>query len=626
MANRAPGVHVEEVERGAKPIEGVSTSTVGFLGKTERGPTEPRLVTSYADFRRLYGGYIDDSYLAPAVEGFFTNGGGRAFIGRVTTATNGGEATLLAGTGGSEPAGGEGELGADPAVIDLGPSATSGDSTTVTVENLGESGHADIVVASGDLSISDDPDDEWTASLAAAGDLTVGPGETGDVTVDYSGDGSPTTATLTINHDGSGPPVEVALHAGAGVMDVDTIGPGEWGSHVMVLVDDGTMYSRGDNQLFRLTLRYWADDDDLKVAKKYHGDTDNDAVPEPDVEEEYDDLSPVPSASNFYESVVNPASNLVDLTQNQPGRPANTPTNAPTWLSWSDGGGGDIDSTTFDGNVTDPPNDRTGFAGFETVDDISIVCVPDENEYGLGPKIRQHCTEMGDRIGITQAPQKTGNPSDVSPPVNSDYTAFYYPWIEVVSSETGNEMLVPPGGHVAGIYARSDSEHGVHKAPANEVVRGARSLQFDLTDKDQAGLNARGINCIRSFRGRGIRVWGARTTSPDPAWKYLNVRRLFLYLRESIEEGTQWVVFESNDEDLWARVEQTIENFLTGVWEDGALMGTSPEDAFFVKCDRTTMTQNDIDNGRLVCEIGVAPVKPAEFVIFEISQWTGSAE
>jgi len=188
------------------------------------------------------------------------------------------------------------------------------------------------------------------------------------------------------------------------------------------------------------------------------------------------------------------------------------------------------------------------------------------------------------------------------------------------------KKLIPPGGYMAGIYARSDVERGVHKAPANETVRGVVDLQLPIGKGEQDVLNPRGVNCIRAFPGRGIRVWGARTLSSDPSWKYINVRRLFLYLEESIDEGTQWVVFEPNSEILWARVIQTISNFLKGAWKSGALMGLTPEEAFFVKCDRTTMTQDDINNGRLIVLIGVAPVKPAEFVIFRIAQWTNNAE
>jgi phage tail sheath protein FI len=205
------------------------------------------------------------------------------------------------------------------------------------------------------------------------------------------------------------------------------------------------------------------------------------------------------------------------------------------------------------------------------------------------------------------------------------YAAFYYPWIRIVDPVTQTIKTVPPGGHVAGIYARTDIERGVHKAPANEKIAGAVDVEFPVTKGDQDILNPKGVNCIRQFRGRGILVWGARTLSDNTYWKYINVRRLFNYIEESIEEGTQWVVFEPNDERLWARVRATIIQFLTRVWRDGALMGTKPDEAFFVRCDRTTMTQDDIDNGRLICIIGIAPVKPAEFVIFRMTQWYGGS-
>jgi len=197
-------------------------------------------------------------------------------------------------------------------------------------------------------------------------------------------------------------------------------------------------------------------------------------------------------------------------------------------------------------------------------------------------------------------------------------------------------ILVPPAGHVAGIYARTDIERGVHKAPANEEVRGIITqdlngsrgpLEFKLTKGDHDILNPRGIDVIRDFRTsrRGVRVWGARTMTSDPEWKYVNVRRLFIFVEESIDQGTQWVVFEPNDEYTWARVRRSITNFLITVWRSGALMGTTQDEAFFVKVDRTTMTQDDLDNGRLICYIGIAPVKPAEFVIFRISQKTADA-
>jgi phage tail sheath protein FI len=232
---------------------------------------------------------------------------------------------------------------------------------------------------------------------------------------------------------------------------------------------------------------------------------------------------------------------------------------------------------------------------------------------------------MKDRFAIIQSKEVDAPVGKLMPPLDSKCAAFYYPWIKVIDPLTQSKKLVPPCGHIAGVYARSDTERGVHKAPANEVLRGALELQFPISRAKQDILNPRGVNCIRVFPGRGIRIWGARTVSSDPIWKYVNIRRLFLYVGESIEEGTQWVVFEPSNERLWARVNQTVTQFLLGVWKSGALIGSSPAEAFFVRCDRTTMTQDDIDNGRLVCVIGIAATKPAEFVILRIAQWQGGS-
>jgi phage tail sheath protein FI len=187
----------------------------------------------------------------------------------------------------------------------------------------------------------------------------------------------------------------------------------------------------------------------------------------------------------------------------------------------------------------------------------------------------------------------------------------------------GKDIAVPPSGHVAGLYARNDNERGVHKAPANDVLRGVVQVVSPVTKGEQDTLNPVGVNCIRPFTGRGIRVWGARTLSSDPAWRYINVRRLFSFVEKSIERGTQWVVFEPNDPDLWARVRRDVGAFLTGVWRSGALFGLSPDQAFFVKCDEELNPPDVRDRGQLIIEIGLAPVKPAEFVIFRLSQFAG---
>ena len=276
-----------------------------------------------------------------------------------------------------------------------------------------------------------------------------------------------------------------------------------------------------------------------------------------------------------------------------------------------------------DNEEAQPSEHRKGLTAFKAIDEISILYSPEtETVPGLIDILVEHCEELKDRFAIIDAKENAGyissiNPGDVH---DTKYAAYYYPWLEIIDPKTGMKRRIPPGGHVAGIYARTDIERGVHKAPANEVTRGAVGLQFKLNDREQKILNPKGVNVIRAFPGRGIRVWGARTLSSDTSWKYVNVRRLFIYLEESIQKGTQWAVFEPNDERLWARINLTITEFLTRVWRDGALMGTKREEAFYVRVDRTTMTQDDIDNGRLIAEIGVAPVKPAEFVIFRIAQ------
>jgi phage tail sheath protein FI len=242
-----------------------------------------------------------------------------------------------------------------------------------------------------------------------------------------------------------------------------------------------------------------------------------------------------------------------------------------------------------------------------------------------------HCELMGDRVAILDAPPAL-NAQQVKEwrvdkaGYDSKYATLYWPWVKVFDPLSGQATHVPPSGHVAGIWARNDDTRGVHKAPGNEVVRGAISLELNLTKGEHDQLNPVGINCIRAFPGRGIRVWGARTLSSDPSWRYLNVRRLFNFVEESIFEGTQWVVFEPNDQRLWGRVKRTITAFLLRVWRDGALFGATPDQAFFVKCDEENNPAEVRDAGQLIVDIGIAPVKPAEFVVFRIAQFSGGAE
>jgi phage tail sheath protein FI len=272
---------------------------------------------------------------------------------------------------------------------------------------------------------------------------------------------------------------------------------------------------------------------------------------------------------------------------------------------------------------------EAALAGFAAIDEIAIVAVPGATDPAIQSAVISHCERLGERFAILDgqllAEGTPWTPGTVRGTVgNSKYAALYFPWITVYNPATNANLTVPPSGHVAGIYARVDSERGVHKAPANERIRGALALQWRLSRADQDGLNPAGINVIRELNG-AITLWGARTLGGDAngEWKYVNVRRLFLYLRESIDEGTQWVVFEPNTPALWSKITRNVTAFLTNVWRAGALFGNTPAEAFYVRCDASTNPPEVRDLGQVVTEVGVAVARPAEFVVFRISQWGG---
>jgi phage tail sheath protein FI len=512
----SPGVYVEEVDTGNKPIEGVATSTLGSLGVPERGPMQATLVTSFSEYRRQFGGYVENRYLAYGLEGFFQNGGKRAFVARVASAT------------------------------------------------------------------------------AAPSTLTIGS------------------------------------------FVITAAGPGTWGDRVFVKISDAGI---GDPNLFKLTLIYY----DAAMAAATHVDPTHPAslLPansakrrEPTLLEVYDNLSANTLASSFYERRVNNSSALVRLsTVGAAARPANNAAEHTQPLVAGQipplAGGNEGAALA----LTDVQN---ALRQLEAVDEVAIMCCPDEHTQGFagvdGEMVNQ-AESLKDRFVILQAAPGLA-PTGVAIARDTKYGGFYYPWLEIRDPRKGTPLLIPPAGHVAGIFARTDIERGVHKAPANEVVRGLysdpenpkRGLERQVTKGEQDILNPKGINVIRNFPGRGNVLWGARTMSRDPDWKYVNVRRLFTFAEESIEEATYWVVFEPNDEPLWARVRRSVSDFLTRLWMDGMLQGRTKEEAYFVRCDRTTMTQADLDNGRLIMLIGIAPVKPAEFVIFRIGQWTGGSD
>jgi phage tail sheath protein FI len=530
----SPGVYVEEVQTGPRPIEGVSTSTAAIIGPTERGPLPPRMVTSWLEYQRWYGGFLPEaerSYVPYAVQGFFENGGQRLFVARV-----------------------------------------------------------------------------------------VG------------------------NNAGFGENDAAPLH-------IRSLGPGDGGNRIFFRIGPASKTPERPDY-FRLTLLYFPanrmPDPNNFVDPLNPANTSDPNYREPDKIEDYDNLVHTPGAANNVLTVVNAASQLVRVWWLPDAAAAARPPDMPyTQLDTNAAPGDPLAIGDFEGNMDliapDAPDPTmfsqgSGLLALEAIDEISLLMAPDEvNETRIPDavlrdtitqRVINQCETLKDRFAIVSTRRNNTDLNVVRPPQDTTYAGFYYPWIEIYDPVSRAPLQIPPSGHVAGIIARTDIERGVHKAPANEVVRGARKLEFPVTKGIQDVLNPRGVNCIRDFSsdGRGIRLWGARTMSSDPLWKYVNVRRLFLFIEESIDEGTQWVVFEPNDEPLWAQVRRTITSFLIGIWRNGALMGLTQEEAFFVKCDRTTMTQDDIDNGRLVCYIGVAPVKPAEFVIFRISQKTVEAE
>jgi Bacteriophage tail sheath protein len=262
----------------------------------------------------------------------------------------------------------------------------------------------------------------------------------------------------------------------------------------------------------------------------------------------------------------------------------------------------------------------------EALDDISIVCCPDEQSIaGMAAALIAHCERLRYRIVVLAAPK--GSDLENAPPVDakSAFAAYYAPWVVVPNPDGGADLTVHPGGHIAGAIVRNDLERGVSKAPANLPILGVAGLERQFTDAEQASVSQRGVNLLRSFPGRGDVIWGARTTSSDPEWKYINVRRYLIYLEKSIADGLQWVTFENNGPELWSSVKQSVISFVQNEFASGRLQGMTATEAYFVRCDATTMTQDDIDNGRLVCEVGVATVFPAEFIVFRIGQWTANA-
>ena len=477
----SPGVYVEEVSSGIKPIEGVGTSTGAFIGLAERGPIKkPVLVTNWTQFTAMFGGFIENGYLAYAVFQFFNEGGTRCYVVRAAKGTS----------------------------------------------------------------------EQLKRAEKAFNDLTV-----------------------------------------------RASSEGQWGNNIKIKIDDESPLAgpQARADYFKLTVSY--KDKEVEV---------------------FDNLTMDESKADHVVKRV--SSKWINVEDKGSTRPAN----GSEALA---GGTNGVAVTSVDWAGAD------GFIfAFDTVDDVNIVAIPDaQGDHLVTQAAYSYCQNRKDCFFVADTPTGLG-PSEVlkfrmDKGFNSSFGALYWPWIAVVDplSAAGKTKLVPPSGAVVGTYSHTDVVRGVHKAPAGieeGSLNSAADVERFVTKGEQDTLNPVGVNVIRSIPGSGAVIWGARTLSRDPEWKYINVRRLFLFIEETIDEGTQWVVFEPNSPILWGRVKRNITAFLTRVWRDGALFGTTADEAFFVKVDAENNPEEVIDAGQLIIEVGIAPVKPAEFVIIRISQKT----
>jgi len=568
----SPGVYVEEFDSGAQPLEGASTSTAGFIGLAQRGEIEgiPQLITSVADFHRIFGSYLSESefgeyrFLSYAVEHFFLNGGARCFVMRVAPS----DAKLADNTGNKE----EKILG-------------------LSSKNPGMWGNqirATILPASkAKTQIYEAIDDTHYKVKSNVGF------HVGDV-VAFEAEGQKQYSKVVGSQDNI---IELSVKLDGDVVDKDLLP-----KKVLTTCEFNMVVAYKDEvEVYeRMSLNVTSATHIEKVMSR------SNIVKVKDLTDGVD-LGPIPPFE------------VISGDKEADG--------AKFTIALAGGSNGTKDSiaaSDFMG-VDNGPGKRTGIQSFIDNDVVSIMAIPGVTDPNVQLSLVAHCENLGSRFAVLDIPREKTKVADVMTHRNifdSQYAAMYNPWLQVFDPLDKRNIFIPPSGSVIGIYARSDQTRGVHKAPANEVVRGAVGLDCQYNKGEQDILNPLGVNLIRAFAGQGIRVWGARTCSSNGLWKYINVRRLFIFLEESIKNGTNWVVFEPNNEQLWARVQRTIDAFLTRVWRDGALMGGSPAEAFYINIGRSTMTQDDLDNGRLICVIGVAPVKPAEFVIFRITQKT----
>jgi phage tail sheath protein FI len=682
----APDVYVEEVDSGNQPIEGVSTSISGFVGMAVRGPVSgvPQLVTGFQQFRQIYGGYFDFgptflgyNALPRAVEGFFTNLGQLLYVVRVAPASATAASTTALG-------GLVTRLQMNTST-DLPLQHTL---ATTTLRGIQVGTKLQLRMIKNGI-VTDSPVLNVQTVGRNTGLITVNPAisttvvfEANYTTVFTDADGlhpdgtttalaTPTSARppsfdITARDPGSWGANAVirAMHTSAARSPLDVFVSGAVDNNKIQLKSAAGFYvnawveiDRGNTKMYRKVAAVNGPVLTLLGPAMAAGDVAPQApatttivstcefnltISYDVVNEPFSGLTIENVPGRYYYDIIHNGSSLIDVSA----LPAATPGQPFLFPSGGDGQSVLLDTGGSDGTAAPLPSDyvgqdngpgqRTGIQALLDIDAISLVAAPGITDQVTQNALIDQCEALKFRFAILDPAPKAGN---LAPDMNdiqaqrqlydTKYAAIYYPRIMLYDLLSNQTIARPPSGHIVGIMARVDEQRGVHKAPANEVIAGITDLELIINKAEQEVLNPEpnNINVLRDFRpnGRGLRVWGARCITSDDEWKYINVRRLFIFIEKSIEVGTQWAVFEPNDYRLWARISQSVSQFLTRVWRDGALMGTKPEEAYFVKCDATTMTQDDIDNGRLIMIVGIAPVKPAEFVIIRIAQWDGGS-
>jgi Bacteriophage tail sheath protein len=638
----APGVYVEEVSFRAKSIEGLSTTTTGFVGPTRYGPVNLPLdvVTSIGEFERTYGdrqqmGFEGSSpthnYMWHGARAFFDNGGTRLYIARVFTPMESpgpndqpdgrARATMTLSSPVSQTVeisarfpGAAGNmrvritlrLGENVLGQDKGPDPAH---PIPRARGLLEN---DIVVLRSALA---SPLGSFSGATFATAH-TFFDTATGEQTWRFT----PTTGPdrlLSDMHPNPDPLLSDQILVVTATVSVFPVDP-----NLSSLVYSGLALDP-DHQLNGLT-----DSIEAQFAEKPN--SLGEARTLPIIVTVSGNNSGTAFLSNCFGALTTLQDSLLDPKSSDVDRSIDI-----VLAGGNDGQRPPADA--YEGTTDDVSLAKTGLMSFEDIDEISIVAAPGSTfGYNGGYKddastiltlLIAHAERMRYRIAILDSgdDQSIADVRALRAKLDSSYAALYYPWVTVLDPVTRKEINLPPSGFVAGIYARNDIQRAVYKAPANEVVSLAINFEKVLNKAQQDILNPLGINAFRFFEGRGFRLWGARTISSDPEWKYVNLRRYFAYLEHSIDKGTQWAVFEPNGELLWANVRRTVSDFLLNEFQNGALLGDKPEKSYFVRCDRSTMTQNDLDNGRLVCLVGVAALRPAEYVIFRIGQWTADS-